>query len=315
MKHLLLSALLLTSTAFAKVDPARFENHGYSDTKFDIEMYEQMQGQRQGFVPVGPVAARGRGAFIPFNMDRNALLKIVAASSVAVVFFANDREIMDFAQKNDAQFVDKLAYVGEAIGSEWGLGAVGAGYVLGVVLKNNEVKSLAIMATKAMLVSGLATQAIKHAVDRTRPKNSDDPYNYGQGGRSFPSGHTTQAFALATVIAESTKDQGLVIPVIAYTAAAIAGWSRVNDQAHWASDVVIGGLIGHLTAKAVMNSKLAEKGFMIVPEVGYNGSAGFRVTYTGKQEKMKCGEGLEDVDAFRDCIEMSFQMNRPIRVF
>lgn len=315
MKHLLLSALLLTSTAFAKVDPARFERQGYSDTKFDIEMYEQMQGQRHGFVPVGPIAARGRGAFLPFSMDKSDILKIVAASSVAIVFFANDREIMDFAQKNDAEFVDKLAYIGEAVGSEWGLGAVGAGYILGVVLKNNKVKNVTIMATKAMLVSGLATQAIKHTIDRTRPKNSDDPYNYGQGGRSFPSGHTTQAFALATVIAESYKDQGLVVPVLAYTAAAIAGWSRVNDQAHWASDVVIGGLIGHLTAKAMMNSKMSEKGILIVPEVGFNGSAGFRVSYTGKQEKMKCGEGLDDVDAFRDCIERSFQVSRPIRVY
>lgn len=316
MKHLLLSALLLATSAFAKVDPTQFENQGYSDTKFDIDMYEQMQDQRKGtIVPIGPVAVQGRGAFLPFDLDKASMLKIAAASAVAVVFFANDKEIMNFAQENKIEFADKIAYVGEALGSEWGLGLTGAGYIIGIVLKDNKVKTMAIMATKAMLVSGLATQAIKHAVDRTRPKNSDDPYEYGQGGRSFPSGHTTQAFALATVIAESTKDQSMIIPVLAYSAAAIAGWSRVNDRAHWASDVVIGGLIGHLTAKAVMNSKMAEKGIMIIPEVGFNGSAGFRVTYTGKQQKMKCGEGLEDIEAFRDCIEKSFQMTRPINLF
>ena len=316
MKHLILSALLLSTSVFAgKVDPSRFDSLSDSSTKFDIELYDQMHGQGPKLIPMGPIADRGRGLFLPFNMNKSDLIKIVGVSSVAVVFFANDKEIMEFAQSNDAEFVDKLAYVGEALGSEWGIGMTAAGYVLGVVMKNDKVKSVSIMATKAMLVSGLATQAIKHTVDRTRPKNSDSPYDYGKDSRSFPSGHTTQAFALATVIAEATKDQGMVIPVLAYSAAALAGWSRVHDKAHWASDVVIGGLIGHLTAKAVMNTKLSEKGILIAPEVDYNGSAGFRVTYMGKQEKLKCGEGLEDVDAFRDCIEKSIQIKQPIRAY
>lgn len=315
MKHLLLTMLLLTSSAFANVDPRRFDRLDNSNDKFDINIYDEIHGQRQGFVPVGPIKERGRGLLIPMNMSKNDVLKIVAATSLAVVFFANDKEISDFAHKNDAEFVDKLAYFGEAFGSEWGIGAVGAGYILGVVMKNNQVKSVSIMAAKAMIVSGLATQAIKHAVDRTRPKNSDSPYEVGAGSRSFPSGHTTQAFALATVIAETTKDQGMVIPVIAYTAAAIAGWSRVHDKAHWASDVVIGALIGHLTAKSVMNSKLTQKGILIAPEVDYYGNAGFRVSYIGKPQKMKCGEGMQDVDAFRDCIQRSFQTNYPIRAY
>lgn len=315
MKYLILSALLLSTSVFAKVDPSRFDSLADSSTKFDIELYDQIHGQKPGLLPIGPTAERGRGLFLPMNITKSDVLKIVSASSVAVVFFANDREIMDFAQKNDAEFVDKLAYVGEALGSEWGVGMAAAGYVLGVVMKNDQVKSVSIMATKAMLISGLATQAIKHTVDRTRPKNSDSPYEYGEGSRSFPSGHTTQAFALATVIAEATKDQSMVIPVLAYSAAALAGWSRVHDKAHWASDVLIGGLIGHLTAKTVMNTKLSDKGIMIVPEVDFDGSAGFRVSYMGKQEKMKCGEGLEDVDAFRDCIEKSIQMKKPFRAY
>lgn len=314
MKHLLLSALLLTSTAFAR-NPRDFDSYADSGTKFDLDLYDQIHGQRQGYIPVGPIKERGRGMLLPFGLDKADMIKISAASSLAIVFFANDREITEFAEKNDAQFVDRLAYVGEAIGSEWGMGMVAAGYVVGVVMKNNKVKSVSIMAAKAMVVSGLATQAIKYGVDRTRPRNgNNDPYQTGAGSHSFPSGHTTQAFALATVIAEATKDQGMVIPVLAYSAAAIAGWSRVHDRAHWASDVVIGGLIGHLTAKAVMNTKMAEKGILITPEMDYRGNAGFRVSYTGKQEKIKCGEGLEDIEAFRDCINRSFQTG-PIRAY
>lgn len=347
MKHLLLATLVtMNSMAFAeKFDPyaafrtqeekvvkteadykrdalnRRFEPYQQSG----LETYSELSGidmsvyeapVKDNFV-AGPVrqTSNTNSYFIPFDITGKELLKLAAASSVAVMFFANDDEIMDFTQKHKNDITESLAYAGEAFGSEWGAGIAGAGLIIGIVMKNQEVKHVSIMAAKAMLVSGLATRALKIGIDRTRPKNAETAYEYGMGNHSFPSGHTTQAFALATVIAEAYKDRGAAIPILAYSAAAIAGWSRVHDKAHWASDVVVGGLIGHLVAKNMMNSKLTDKGFTIVPNIGLHGDTAISVTYTGKAPKLKCGKDLEDVDAFRDCMEKALSKNASERLF
>jgi undecaprenyl-diphosphatase len=57
---------------------------------------------------------------------------------------------------------------------------------------------------------------------------------------SFPSGHATNAFAICTVLAIAFP---LLAPVLAILAASVAA-SRVALGLHYASDVVVGALIG-----------------------------------------------------------------------
>lgn len=70
---------------------------------------------------------------------------------------------------------------------------------------------------------------------------------------SFPSGHTTAAFAAATVFASEYKDDPL-IPVIAYSAAGLIGISRVTENAHWATDVLAGFALGYTTGRLVVRN-------------------------------------------------------------
>jgi len=69
----------------------------------------------------------------------------------------------------------------------------------------------------------------------------------------FPSGHTTVAFAAATVFASEYKDK-IFIPVIAYSAATLIGISRITENKHWATDVSTGAAIGYLAGKNVVNN-------------------------------------------------------------
>ncbi len=71
------------------------------------------------------------------------------------------------------------------------------------------------------------------------------------GGVSFSSGHTATAFSIATIIANEYGNQPLV-PPLSYSLAFLAGWSRMNDNKHWASDVIFGAAIGYFTAKAIL---------------------------------------------------------------
>ena len=78
----------------------------------------------------------------------------------------------------------------------------------------------------------LATYSLKYSINAERPNG---------GGQSFPSGHTSVAFAGAEFI---RKEYGGWWGVPAYLAAGYVGWSRVETKNHWTRDVLAGAAIG-----------------------------------------------------------------------
>lgn len=110
----------------------------------------------------------------------------------------------------------------------------------------------------ALLASGI-TYVSKNIFARARPYNGEGSNSWGNERfnsdySSFPSGHSTVAFATAAVIADMYADQKGV-PELAYTLATLTALSRIYDDKHWASDVFIGSAIGYLTGKAFMEIK------------------------------------------------------------
>jgi len=77
-----------------------------------------------------------------------------------------------------------------------------------------------------------ATYALKYSVNRTRPNGA--PY-------SFPSGHTSASFSSATYIHLRYGYKKAVLP---YIAATFVGWSRVEANKHYVSDVLAGAALG-----------------------------------------------------------------------
>ncbi|MCA1595075.1 MAG: hypothetical protein LC772_01405 [Chloroflexi bacterium] len=93
---------------------------------------------------------------------------------------------------------DQLGSAGNEAGSVGGIVAVGATYLIGTAHE----RDTAMMAASAALESGLVTEALKFAVGRRRPSGGDAPsFSPFHGGASFPSGHATFSFSLATVYA------------------------------------------------------------------------------------------------------------------
>ncbi len=158
-------------------------------------------------------------------------------------------------------------------------GASYEGYILaafgayGFIFNSNKVKTTTLLATQAYLTSGAVSYVVKYATGRQRPNYYDpeqpgaEPDNSifrgppifngnhpGSGvGSSFPSGHTTAAFAAATVFAYEYKDQ-IVIPVIAYSVAGLVGVSRITENAHWTTDMLAGFALGYICGKQVVNN-------------------------------------------------------------
>lgn len=86
---------------------------------------------------------------------------------------------------------------------------------------------------RALIYTGLATQSLKMSLQRNRPGSENQ--------RSYPSGHTSSAFATATVLSYS---YGWKVAMVAYSLATFVGLSRLADDAHWFSDVVSGAFLG-----------------------------------------------------------------------
>lgn len=101
--------------------------------------------------------------------------------------------------------------------------------------------------TKILLIAGLAnhliTFGIKHATAETRPNGVDD--------LSFPSGHTSNAFMMATVLFHEFKDTNSVLAYSGFLFASATGALRVLNNSHWVSDVLVGAGIGILVTDLV----------------------------------------------------------------
>jgi membrane-associated phospholipid phosphatase len=111
----------------------------------------------------------------------------------------------------------------------------------GIKGKNNFGNRTA-LALKSFLLNDLISWQLKHRINEKRPSG---------GGHSFPSGHTSRAFAFAHFM---HKEYGEVSPwfsIGAYSCAATVGYMRLAKDAHWISDVVMGAGLGILSTELI----------------------------------------------------------------
>lgn len=89
------------------------------------------------------------------------------------------------------------------------------------------------------------------AVGRERPN--------GENNKSFPSGHTSNAFTLAAV---AERHYGWKVGVPACLAAGLVGASRLEQDKHYLSDVVAGAALGYVVGRTVVrvNGRPTESG-------------------------------------------------------
>ncbi len=164
---------------------------------------------------------------------------------------ANDQRWQATLQLENPTLRTNINGFSEAFGDPYVMGALGLGTYLGASLSDNkDLQGLSSTALQSMLTAGVAVLALKLVFHRVRPEEQItlDPYDFrgpsfASDNLSFPSGHTTIAFALASCISAYYDDPYyLAIPL--YTLASLTAWQRVYDQKHWPSDVLMGALLG-----------------------------------------------------------------------
>lgn len=115
-------------------------------------------------------------------------------------------------------------------------------------------------ATGTVLLNVAVTQGLKKIIGRQRPYNEYPAlinYYHFEKDSSFPSGHTSNAFATATTLSLTFKKWYVTVP--AYLWAASAGYSRLYLGQHYPTDVLAGAAVG--VGSAFLSRWLTEKIF------------------------------------------------------
>ncbi len=129
--------------------------------------------------------------------------------------------------------------------------AGGAGALWALSYRNHDShwRETGFLAGEAALNSLVISEAAKYSFRRERPFEGTGSGNFFQNGTSFPSEHAAAAWSIAGVIAHEYP--GPLTKILAYGAAGLISYSRVKSQQHFSSDVLIGALIGELSAYTV----------------------------------------------------------------
>ncbi len=193
----------------------------------------------------------------PLEWRRGEWQKAGLVVVFAAGLYSRDQTIRDNLQERRSASRDRVAEWVRPFGEgQYTLPLLAGFYYYGRRNEDEQATKAAVWGTESFLVSSAITLGLKTAAHRRRP-NTGAKYDTWDGpdfsldNDSFPSHHTASAFAVATVMANVYRERRL-IPVLAYSAAALTGWSRLNDDVHWASDVFVGAVIGYYTAKTIM---------------------------------------------------------------
>jgi membrane-associated phospholipid phosphatase len=137
-------------------------------------------------------------------------------------------------------------------------------YGIGRADGQRRVQALGLHSVESIVFSGLISGGLKMIAGRQRPyADITNPYNFqlwrgftDDKYRSFPSGHTTAAFAFASTLTRETQfwwpHATWYIGTVFYGGASLIGLSRMYNNQHWASDVMSGAAIGTIVGLKVV---------------------------------------------------------------
>jgi membrane-associated phospholipid phosphatase len=127
---------------------------------------------------------------------------------------------------------------------------IGGLFLAGVLTKQPKLRETGLLGGEAVVDALIVSEVFKVATGRQRPLEGNGSGHFFHGSDSFPSGHTIESFALASVIAHQYHDNKAVV-FLSYGLATLVGASRFSARQHFASDIVAGGVMGWLIGRHV----------------------------------------------------------------
>ncbi|HYM20299.1 MAG TPA: phosphatase PAP2 family protein [Candidatus Kapabacteria bacterium] len=116
--------------------------------------------------------------------------------------------------------------------------------LFGLFRKRNDIRRTGLQIASSYLLSVVVSNVLKYIVDRPRPfvtYSFIQKLSYGGSG-SFPSGHTSDVFVMATAVSILFPRWFIIVPI--YCWAIFVAYSRMDLGVHYPSDVLAGVIVG-----------------------------------------------------------------------
>lgn len=198
-----------------------------------------------GFVVTAPARLRGTGT-----------LQLAGVATITALLYASDAEISRGFHRSEGNPVydaamdvgaalDPIGYTARTVPYYLAGAAVGAAFGI------EPLERAGLDILESHLLSGGIRHSAKLLIGRRRPHEGRGPRVFEpNGGTSFPSGHTSAAFQLATVVSHHVGSVPARIALFGLAGA--VAFERVGSDSHWPSDVFVSGIEGALVARTVV---------------------------------------------------------------
>ena len=166
--------------------------------------------------------------------NKSNQLILGSAAIAALAATKVDHQVKSYAQTKGL-LSDDISHFGDMYGGYWGHWLLWSS-ILATSLNDGGKTGLTEkmeFSTLAMITNGVITELMKRSFGRVRPN--------GGCCKSFPSGHTSHSFTVATIANELYGKQ---VGAVAYCLAALVATSRIHDNKHYLSDVIFGAGLG-----------------------------------------------------------------------
>jgi membrane-associated phospholipid phosphatase len=195
----------------------------------------------------------------PARWDTSHWITATLLTGATILLYENDAKIQKWALDNKTttsnDIGDKATMAGCGVLT---IPIVGGMYLYGALADDGKMRKTSLLSVESFVLTAVVVQTLKYATGRHRPYTGDGPRAWDGPGihddaeLSFPGGHASTAFSIATVIA--SEYDNIIVPTLAYGIATLTALNRVTHNYHWMSDVFVGAAIGYFTGKAVVAS-------------------------------------------------------------
>lgn len=226
----------------------------------------------------------------PFHFGSKEFMMTGIITGVTALAFTLDNPVRDAMKGGHSSSMNNITSVGEKLGAaQYGLALSGALYLSGQLVQEPGLRKTGLMLAEALFLNGLTTGILKVTIGRSRPYGNDgntdlDFFRLDDEDNSLPSGHTSTAFTIATVLSQRINNTYATIAL--YSFAGLTAVQRIYADKHWFSDVVLGAALGTVIGLKVvdLNSEYDEQNSSVkmnlYPVVGNRGyGAGLMISF------------------------------------
>ena len=256
-----------------------------TDAVVEKELY-QLGPRLKRILIVRPAHDLVNIATTPMRMDRRDSMQLLLFSGLTAGLMLGVDNPMDEeygSEKSDfplglPRVVRGIGDSYNKVGAAWFAAAASVSTIgVGLAVGDRKLTRTGALMYEAFLFAKGITILTKRLAGRSRPfaERGTRDFNLHVSNKreseSFPSGHSSTIFAMATVVSRQYQSWWVGIP--AYTLAASVTFQRIESRSHWLSDVVVGAALGHFVGRTLIRRHGTNRSSRVevMPQAGSGG--------------------------------------------